>query len=88
MSGKPGPDPTVSDEEILRAIILAYPPALGTSDIAEEIGISRQATDRHLGRLEEEGLLESKKVGPSTIWWTTDDGRAHLSESETSDSTQ
>lgn len=88
MSGKPGPDPTVSDDEILRTVVLAYSPALGTSDVAEKVGISRQAMDRHLSRLESGGLLESKKVGPATIWWITDDGRAHLAESETSDSSQ
>lgn len=75
---RPGPDPSVDDEEIVRTLVVAYKPVLGTSEIAEEIGLSRQATTRHLKRLEEEGMLVSDKVGPVTIWWPTDEGKRLL----------
>ncbi|PSP92329.1 hypothetical protein BRC87_00380 [Halobacteriales archaeon QS_4_66_20] len=58
---------------------MAYPPALGTSDIAEEIGISQQATHRHLKRLEEDELVESRKVARARIWWLTDEGERRAS---------
>lgn len=84
MTDKPGPDPTVKPVAILRMIHLAYPPALGTSDIAEEIGISQQATQRHLKRLEEDGRLETRKVGPARIWWVSDAGKKELATQSSS----
>ncbi|WP_436934979.1 winged helix-turn-helix transcriptional regulator [Halovenus marina] len=85
MADRPGPDPTVDPEEILRIIKLAYPPALGTADIADEIGISNQATARHLKRLQEDGHVDSRKVGQVRIWWITDEGERKIG-SQSSDS--
>ena len=76
--GKPGPNPTVEPEEILRTLKLAYPPALGTSDIAEEIGISNQATQRHLKRLKDEGYVDTRKIGRARMWWITNEGERHI----------
>ena len=75
---RPGPDPSVEDEEILLAIVSARPPAVGTSDVSDEIGLSSNSALRHLERLEEDGLVKSWKVGTVRIWWPTDDGRALL----------
>ena len=75
MTPRPGPDPSVEDVDILKTMLMAYPPALGTSDIADRIGLSQQATGRHLNRLEEEGYVESDKVGRARIWWLTDEGK-------------
>lgn len=79
MGDKPGPDPTAKPGEILRILKLAYPPALGTTDIADEIGISQQATQKHLRRLEGDGFIESRKVGRAKIWWLTDEGEKRAS---------
>jgi predicted ArsR family transcriptional regulator len=75
---RPGPNPSVEDADIIRIIVSARPPALGTSDIADEFEISTEAIRRQLHRLEEEGKLESAKVGGALVWWPTDEGRALL----------
>ncbi|WP_227015821.1 winged helix-turn-helix transcriptional regulator [Haloarcula sp. JP-L23] len=79
MTDRPGPNPSVDDETLIRTILEAYPPALGTSDVAEKVGLSSEATRRHLGRLEEEGYLSTDMLGSVRVWWVTDVGRAYLS---------
>lgn len=80
MAPKPGPDREATDERILKAIRDAYPPAVGTSDIAEEIGVSRQTVDRHLRDLVEEGYVNTSKIGRVRAWWLSDEGRKILAE--------
>ena len=75
---KPGPYAAVTDPEIIRVIVAARAPALGTRDIAEQFGISRQAMEKHLKRLVEEGKMNNAKVGSANAWWPTDEGRALL----------
>lgn len=77
---KPGPSPEVSREEIIRAINDARPPALGTSDVADRIGISRQATDKHLWRMQDDGLVHTDNLGQTRIWWVSTDGRDFLNQ--------
>jgi predicted transcriptional regulator len=77
---KPGPERVATTEKLLMAIRDAYPPALGTSDIAESLGVKRQTVDKHLRSIAEEGLVDTDMVGQSRIWWLTDDGRKWLSE--------
>ncbi|PSQ06642.1 MarR family transcriptional regulator [Halobacteriales archaeon QS_4_69_31] len=72
---KPGPDPEVTPEQIIRELILAYPPVLGASDIAERTDISRQAIDRRLRQMKKDGLVDSRKIGRVRVWWPTDQGR-------------
>jgi DNA-binding MarR family transcriptional regulator len=78
---KPGPDPTVSDVEFIRAIIEDRKPVRSTREIAEAVGLSRQATTKHLDRLEGEGYLHKDKAGPTVVWWPTPEGRNLLSQS-------
>jgi|AntDeeMetagen681_2_1112603.scaffolds.fasta_scaffold18223_1 predicted transcriptional regulator len=80
MSSKPGPDREATDERILKAIRDAYAPAVGTSDIAEELDVSRQAVDRHLRNLAEEGDVNTSKIGQVRVWWLSDEGRKRLAE--------
>mgnify|MGYP003851772347 FL=1 len=79
MTDRPGPNPSVSDEALIRAVLEAYPPALGTSNVADKVELSSEATRRHLKRLEEEGYLSTDKLGSVRVWWVTDDGRGYLS---------
>lgn len=82
---KPGPEQEVSDEELLRVLALAYKPALGTTEIADCVGLSRQAIHRRLKQLEDIRLVESGKFGSTRAWWLTDGGRLQVSESELKD---
>jgi DNA-binding transcriptional ArsR family regulator len=88
VTNRPGPDPSVSDEELLRSMHMAYKPALGTTEIAEMVGISQQAASKRLNRLEEERLVESDKIGNARAWWLTDYGRRYLASSENDPSNQ
>ena len=80
MSPKPGPDREATDERILRAIRDAYAPAVGTSEIADELGVERQTVDRHLRDLSDEGYVNTKMIGQVRVWWLSDEGRKRLAE--------
>ena len=77
-----GPGPAVTPTEFLRALRDAYPPALGTTDIAERVDQSQQTAHKHLSRLEDQDppLVESMLVGRARIWWLTDAGRRKLAD--------
>lgn len=75
MSSKPGPDPDADARAILTAIALAYSPVLGTSDIADRVGVARQTADRHLRDLSDDGLVNTRMIGQVRVWWLTDQGR-------------
>jgi Mn-dependent DtxR family transcriptional regulator len=77
---KPGPDKQVSDRAILVAVRDLYGPAVGTSEVAEEVGVSRQTADKHLRRLESDGLVNSRMVGQVRVWWLDDDGERYLAD--------
>lgn len=57
----------VEDGDILAAV-RAHDPA-ATSEIAEEVGISRQGADRRLRELRNAGKVSSKKIGASLVWF-------------------
>jgi len=69
---------TVTDSELLRAIRNHRAPAVGSSDIASDVGVSRQAVDRRLRNFADEGLVNTDKVGRVRIWWLTAEGRERI----------
>jgi DNA-binding MarR family transcriptional regulator len=69
-----------SDQEILSAISEHYSPAVGTSDIADDVGVSRQAADRRLRSLQEDGLVEKYSAGRSIVWYLTDAGERYVED--------
>lgn len=75
---KRGPDPEGEPGDYLRAIRDAYKPALGTSEIAEKIGVARQTATGHLEDLVDDDLLETDKIGRVRVWWLTDKGQRYL----------
>lgn len=66
---------TVDDPDVLAAV-RAHDPA-ATSEIAEELGISRQGADRRLRSLRDDGEVSSKKIGASLVWFLPRDTRRH-----------
>ena len=58
---------SVADVDVLAAV-RAHDPA-ATSEIAEEVGISRQGADRRLRSLRDAGEVSSKKIGASLVWF-------------------
>lgn len=66
----PGRKPQVSNEEILQVFRDAKDPVLIASEVSEQLPIGRRGVYERLKKLEEEGMLRSKKVGGrSTVWW-------------------
>lgn len=54
------------DREYLLALADREP--AGTSEIADEVGVTRQNADRRLRALQEEGAVVNKRVGNSLAW--------------------
>jgi DNA-binding MarR family transcriptional regulator len=75
---KPGPDPTVTQTDVLKEIRLAYPPVQAPKDLAERLDISNTAVSNKLQDMEEKGWVESERVGRARVYWVTDTGRAQL----------
>lgn len=67
---KRGPKPRVSDEEILDVFRDTEDPVLIAQEVADHLSINRRGTYDRLKKLEEQGMLHSKKLGGrTTIWW-------------------
>lgn len=69
-NSKPGPKPTVTDEEILTLFRESGDPVLSTAEVAEELPLARRSVYDRLISLRKEGILESKEIGGrNTVWW-------------------
>ena len=77
---KPGPDRELDDVDVLRAVRDIYGPAVGASEVADELGVQRQTADKYLRRLAEEGYIRTRMVGQSRVWWLSDEGELKLSK--------
>lgn len=53
-------------DEYLTAVRANEPAS--TLEVAEAVGVTRQGADARLRKLEDEGLVESKKIGNSLAW--------------------
>lgn len=56
----------VDDAEVIRAVYRCTP--AGTTEVADRLGVSRQAAAYQLKNLEEAEYIWSKKVGPTRVW--------------------
>jgi DNA-binding Lrp family transcriptional regulator len=85
MGGRP---PDTTDREILSLFDRADAPVLSTADIAEDLSYSLQGTLSRLTALEEEGVIDSRKIGNAKAWWLTDAGRRFLEDTSEDFATQ
>jgi predicted ArsR family transcriptional regulator len=70
MSDGPGRRPEITDEEILAVFRSSADPVLTTGEVASEFEITHRGVRDRLEKLEEKGVLESKKVGArALVWW-------------------
>lgn len=66
----PGPDPSVTDEEILQVFHATDDPVLSTAEVAEVLPIKRRSVLNRLESLRDEGVIEKKTVGGrNSVWW-------------------
>ncbi len=49
------------------------------TELTEPMDMSRQGVYKRLKKLEDDGLLNSKKTGQTRNWWLTDEGRRYVS---------
>ena len=62
---------TKYDEADILAAVEENEPA-ATSEVADAVGCARQNANYRLRKLEDEGEVRSKKVGPSLVWIPTE----------------
>ena len=60
-------EPTFTDEEII-AVIRENEPA-STSEVAHQLGITRQGADYRLRQLLDKEIVSNKKIGSSLAWF-------------------
>lgn len=77
---KPGPNRKATDRRILEAINDVYSPAVGTAEIAERVGVERQTADKHLRKLADDGLVETRLIGQVRVWWLSSAGKKRLDD--------
>lgn len=56
----------LTQHEVNQAVYRLTP--AGTQEIADLVGVARQSAASRLRRLEEDGIIWSKKVGPTMVW--------------------
>lgn len=59
------------EEDYLDAVREHEPAA--TREVAEAVGVTRQGADYRLKRLEDKGLVRSKKIGRELVWMLPED---------------
>ncbi|WP_122090901.1 winged helix-turn-helix domain-containing protein [Halalkalicoccus subterraneus] len=63
--------PSNSDDEFVAAVRTHEPAA--TSEVADELGVTRQNADQRLRKLDEAGRVNRKKIGASLVWFLPSD---------------
>lgn len=74
----------ISEQDILKVFDAAEEPFLTSSEIADELPVSRQAVNYRLEQMREKDLVGKKKTGARSVgWWAqvgprlSDEARAH-----------
>lgn len=60
-----------TDADVLDAVSTREPAA--TSEVADELGVTRQSVDVRLRKLADTGRVARKKIGAAAVWWVPDD---------------
>lgn len=63
--------PSNTDDEFVAAVRIHEPAA--TSEVANELGVTRQNADQRLRKLDEAGRVKRKKIGASLVWFLPPD---------------
>jgi Mn-dependent DtxR family transcriptional regulator len=70
----------LEDIEVLRVIHNLWGPAVGTADVADELEVATQTADKYLHRLNDEGYVNTRKIGRVRVWWLSDNGKREITE--------
>lgn len=73
----------VDDETILDVLRSSDEPRLTTTEVAEELPVTRGTTRARLQQLADDGRLEREKSGNHVVWWLADGDEAEPAEEDT-----
>jgi DNA-binding Lrp family transcriptional regulator len=68
-----GPQPNVTDREILQELENGGYPFDTASTLSERVNLSRQRLRKRLNRLAENGIIERAKVSGVVLYWSDSD---------------
>lgn len=68
-----GPDPKVSDAQLVTAIHETDHPFAVAKDVANRVGLSRERVRQRLNRLNDENQIKRAKVSGAVIYWVESD---------------
>lgn len=69
----------LGDDDFIRAIALSPDPIVTAKEVGERLDYSTDGARDRLERLEEKGLVNSRRVGSrAVVWWLTEAGRNRL----------
>jgi len=72
-NSKPGPKPSVTDDEILELFRDTDDPVLSTAEVAEQLPLERRSVYDRLVALREGDRIDGKQIGGrNTVWWIPD----------------
>jgi predicted ArsR family transcriptional regulator len=74
----PGPTPSDSDADVLRAVALTPKPFATASDVAPQLAVGRKQARNRLNDLAEQCLLNVETVGSTKVYWLSARGREAL----------
>lgn len=70
---KPGPKPSITDDELLQLFRDSDDPVLSTAEITEQVSLARRSVYDRLTALRDDGRLNAKDIGGrNTVWWIPD----------------
>lgn len=73
-NSKPGPKPSVTDDELIAVFQETKDPVLSTAEVSEQVSLTRRSVYDRLASLKDEGKLDGKQIGgKNTVWWIPDE---------------
>jgi predicted transcriptional regulator len=73
-NSKPGPKPSVTDDELIALLREVDDPVLSTAEVTERVSLSRRSVYDRLASLRDDGKLNGKQIGgKNTVWWIPDE---------------
>lgn len=67
-----GPDPTVSDTELLTEIERAETPVVTANCVSNGVDLGTERCRQRLNRLSEQGQIKSEKLNSIRVYWSED----------------
>ena len=73
-----GRKPDVTDREIISVLAQTSEPVLSTNEVADQLPIKSNATQKRLKKLHSEGRINGKQAGRSWVWWIAKDNNKQV----------